>query len=300
MENDEEINAACPKKVDSYDPDTIEGIESIAIPEYQQLNGITSPVNNIEYILQRKATEHKRNGRMDLAIACLRKSNEIFPYSNFLWSKKDYLRLVRFLKEAGKFEEARVEQAKIDKLFEKDLTALVFEKVMRDCKSLRTDLADTGDNSRVCGECAKYTRRVFSISGKDKRFPALPKYFGLSMPEHAYCYISIYPFLLNRSEPNWKYKGDLVEWCNRPFTDERTPQQKAYYKKYVLEVEQEIIDRDNYDLLLEELPEIAPKSFGGYRRMKNLHSSNYHKLANAAFKKGINLGKLPDISAYCF
>ncbi len=288
------------KKVETYDLDTLEGIESIAIPEYQQLNGIMSPINNIEYVLQRKATDHKRNGRIDLAIACLRKSNEIFPYSNFLWSKKDYFRLVRFLKEAGKFEEARTEQAKIDKLFEKDLTALVFEKVMGDCKSLRTDLTDIGDNSRVCGECAKYTRRIFSISGKDKRFPALPKYFGLSMPEHAYCYISIYPFLLNRSEPTWGYKGDLIKWSNRPFADERTPQQKAYYKNYVLEIEQEIIDRDNYDLLLEKLPEIAPKSFGGYRRMKNLHSSNYQKLADAAFKEGINLDASPDISVYRF
>ena len=77
-----------------YDIDSIEGIQNIPIPKYKPLQGMGSPVNNIEYILQRKATEHKKNGRMDLSIACLRKANEIFPHSNFAWSEKDYMRLV--------------------------------------------------------------------------------------------------------------------------------------------------------------------------------------------------------------
>ena len=79
---------------EQYDLDTIDGIASILIPKYSQIKGMASPINNIEYILQRKATEHKRNGQMDLAIACLRKANEIFPYSNFMWPESDYLRLV--------------------------------------------------------------------------------------------------------------------------------------------------------------------------------------------------------------
>ena len=77
-----------------YDFETLEGIQNIPIPKYKPLQGMGSATNNIEYILQRKATEHKKNGKMDLAIACLRKANEIFPHSNFAWSEKDYMRLV--------------------------------------------------------------------------------------------------------------------------------------------------------------------------------------------------------------
>ena len=81
-----------------YDLDTLQEIERIPIPNYKPLQGMGNPSNSIEYILQKKATEHKKNGRMDLAIACLKKANEIFPHSNFSWAEKDYMRLVEYLK----------------------------------------------------------------------------------------------------------------------------------------------------------------------------------------------------------
>ena len=48
-----------------YDMDTLQGIEKIPIPNYKPLQVMGNPSNNIEYILQKKATEHKKNGRMD-------------------------------------------------------------------------------------------------------------------------------------------------------------------------------------------------------------------------------------------
>lgn len=60
------------KDTRQYDLDTVEGILSIDIPKYETNNGIAFPDKNIEYILQKKATEYKRSGRMDLAIACLK------------------------------------------------------------------------------------------------------------------------------------------------------------------------------------------------------------------------------------
>lgn len=87
-----------------YDLDTLEGIQVIAIPPGKQFSAPLT--KSIEYILQRKATEHKRNGRMDLAIACLRKSNELLPHSNFTWPASDYLRLVKYLMLDGQLGEA--------------------------------------------------------------------------------------------------------------------------------------------------------------------------------------------------
>lgn len=49
-------------KKDSFNMDTLEGIEKIKISKYPPIKGLESPIKNIEYILQRKATEHKKNG----------------------------------------------------------------------------------------------------------------------------------------------------------------------------------------------------------------------------------------------
>ena len=285
-----------------YDLDSLEGIESIETPNYQPLKETQSPVDNIEYILQRKATEHKRNGRMGLAIACLRKSNEIFPYSNFLWSSKDYMRLVEFLKQDKKFDEAREEEQRINELFQSiNLTDAVFVKTIENCNALNTDLVEKTDtNYCVCGECAKFANRIFSVTGKNKLFPVLPAYFNLNLKEHEYCFNSFYPFIYGISMPTWNYVGDLKDWNNRPFIDERTPDQKAYFEKRVSDSKQEIIDRENYGLLREKLSDIAPKSFGGFRRMKNSQSDNFRSLYKEALNIGVDLSMLPDLSIYKF
>jgi tetratricopeptide (TPR) repeat protein len=284
-----------------YELDSIDGINAIPIPEYSKFSGVPSPLNNIEYILQRKATDHKKNGRMDLAIACLRKANEIFPHSNFMWTIKDYMRLVKYLKQDGQFDKARVEEKRINDYFnQNDITVNVYQKILLDCQSLGTDLVITSDIARTCGECAKYSKRVLNISGRDKRFPVLPKYFGANLQEHSYCFISFYPFLLDYSEPNWNYRGTLINWSNRPFIDDRTKEQKEDFKKWVTENTQEIIDRKNYDFMREHIPEISPKSFGGFRRMKNIRSKNFMKLVEICKRQNIDLDEKPDLSMYYF
>lgn len=217
-----------------YDLYSVEEIESIAIPNYLNLKtkGLSAfPTNNIEYILQKKAAEHKLNGDMDLAIACLRKANEIYPYSNFSWTKIDYLRLVRYLKDAGKLDEAKTEKEKINKLFRKKLHDPYMRKIITNCRKLKTDLVQTSDNSCVCGDCAKYTKRIFSLYGKDKRFPKLPDYIWLDIPGHEHCVITLSPFIYGVSDPTWEYSGDLMTWSNRPLIDERSAQQKTYFEK---------------------------------------------------------------------
>ena len=46
----------------------------------------------------------------------------------------------------------------------------------------------------------------------------------------------------------------------------------------IREKEEVAKDKEFYDLIFEKFPEIAPKSFGGYRRMKASNSDNYKKL----------------------
>lgn len=163
----------------TYDLSTIEGINSIPIPKYPTFGGVASPTENIEYILQRKATEYKKKGQMNLAIACLRKSNELMPYSNFSYQAKDYLRLVKYIRLTGDNEAADREEERI-RLEHPELFDFRIRNKMRVLESInkapkyKCDLIFVTSNS-TCPICKKYNRKTYSISGKSKGYPVFPK-----------------------------------------------------------------------------------------------------------------------------
>jgi tetratricopeptide (TPR) repeat protein len=289
-----------------YNLNSLKGIEAIPIPDYSKFSGVTSPVNNIEYILQRKATEHKKNGRMDLAIACLKKANEIFPHSNFAWSLKDFLRLVEYLKQAGQFEEAEKEEMAIRSQFQIDSPLnqswMIYKHSSESLqRSFTDDLLITCDPDCACSKCSKYTRRILSEHGHNKRYPKFPEFLKLNLPEHEFCIMFYYPFFEDFSIPGWpNFQGNARKYSNRPFRDERNDHQKKYFKERVVSTLQERIDRKNYDVLRKDFSEIAPKSFGGFRRMKNMQSKNYLKLVKICKEQVVDLDEKPDLSIYQF
>lgn len=64
------------------------------------------------------------------------------------------------------------------------------------------------------------------------------------------------------------------------------------YKEYRAERDaehQKVRFRADYDWLWEFLPDLCPKSFSGYMRMKNLNSKNYQKIIAEAKKLGRNI-----------
>ncbi len=183
-----------------HDLNTVEGILSIPVPQRKQTTEPFSVVSTPEQILQKKATTYKKENKMDLAIACLKKSNEFMKVSWYSYVIKDFMRLVDFLYMNAQFEEARLEKQKIY------------------------------------------------------------DYFG-------YNEIEMYTDLMNRG-------------CY----DEA--EKKAYYNRIIKPLKEELSDKEDYYWLLEFLPEIAPKSFSGYRRMKNAQSANYLKLVESAKEKG--------------
>ena len=168
-------------KKEAYDFDTLSGIEKITPPKYSPLKGLESPVNNIEYILQRKATEHKKNGRMDLAIACLKKSNEIMPYSNFSYSQEDYMRYIKYLRMDGQNALANSEESKLriehPELFDKRIgNKTRIHQAITKAQKFHSDLLTIQTNSK-CPICKKYNKKIYSISGASKKYPRLPEEF---------------------------------------------------------------------------------------------------------------------------
>lgn len=157
---------------------------------------------------------------------------------------------------------------------------------IRMAKKAGADLLEMSEHPCTCGECAKYQGRVFSISGKSKKFPKLPEHFIKIGGVHEGCRHDFYPYFEDMPPA---YHKDIVKYSNRPFVDNRTKAQKEMYEKEMRKIEDEEKDRENFNWCYENLEDLCPKSFSGYRRMKNSNSANFQKLCAAAAEKGRNI-----------
>ena len=80
----------------------------------------------------------------------------------------------------------------------------------------------------------------------------------------------------------------LQKFCAEMGTESMEDYQKRIIDPYIEEAK----CREQYYWLLENMPDVAPKSFGGYRRMKNINSANYQKLVEKVELKGKNINEL--------
>lgn len=267
-------------KASSYKMDTLEDIESIPVPT-KKFEYSCDFTESIEYVLQRKATQYKKEGKMDLAIACLRKSNDIMPFAPMTYTPKDYERLEKYLKLAGKFDEAKRAQLNIS-----NTIATQESDIKNKClqMSMLSDMIEVLRETRVCSECAKYHGRIYAKSGK-KGFPDMRLFMDYYNTKKCGCNLSFYPYWYDDSSILC-IKNDLLNYSNRPFEDDRTNEEKKKYNDYIEKIKSDTKDRNDYDWLCENLPDKAPKSYGGYRNMKNKNSENYQKLVLIAKENG--------------
>lgn len=289
----------------AYDLTDIESIKSIAIPNYNlyrpnKIGEELGVTGFLEYVLRMKSGQLWNEEKYELSIAVLGKATELMKHSNMGWPAKDFFGIVNELNNLGCFEKAKQWTNWILKNVPGAKAALSpsaddkisyhakehFKKTIESCKDLATDLVETGDVNGCCPICAMYRNRVFSLSGKDKRFPKFPEDF------HFGCGLSAYPYKEGVMEPAFRCKN-VVQYSNRPFVDDRTDEEK---KNYVERMEQ--ISKDSpavrgpnlakiiYLRLKNQLPDIAPKSFSGFQRMRNANSKNYQALVSKAEAAG--------------
>ena len=288
-----------------YDLNTVEGIEAIPVKsfKYDPHDGVKYAYYDIEYVLQRKATEHKKNGRMDLAIACLRKSNQIMPLASMAYTEKDYLRLVKYLRLDKQFEEAdRVEKELLgenSQITAEAVSTRANTNMIKAAQNSGSDLVSVVCNCYHCAMCSAYGNRVYSVNGKDKRFPKMPDYVKNNQN---HCQMSIYPFMYGLNYIHNPYTNetigdkDVITYSNRPFEDSR-PQKWVEGYEHLQEIRQkkEIDDlnsnqaRIEYEQIVVKLPNDAPKSQGGYLHMKKSNSDNFKKLKEKAVSVGIEI-----------
>ena len=188
-----------------YDMNSLEGIRAIPVPAKNYSTG--NPTEDcIYYILQKKATEHKKNNRLDLAIECLRKSNELSDYEDRpLLTETQYKRLLKFLEKAGRSDEIPLEEEKMKKLHPDFFGLPAPNKNLEECKKNILSWESKHDcvlvsTKSTCKFCSKFNGKIFSIWGKSKEFSILPSDIQRSRCPECDCVIgySVYfPDILN-------------------------------------------------------------------------------------------------------
>lgn len=185
--------------------DSLEGINAIPVPARNYNTG--DPKKDcIYYVLQRKATEHKKNKRMDLAIACLKKSNELSDYEKHPpLTSKEYLRLIKYIELTGDFELAQSELAYIysrhPEFLDRRVANLIrIKEMLAKNKRWKNDLVILSTNSS-CPTCKKYDKEIYSISGKNKKYKKLPLEITKSGGFCPNCYISLNSYFEDVATP---------------------------------------------------------------------------------------------------
>ena len=87
------------------------------------------------------------------------------------------------------------------------------------------------DGSSCCPICSMYKFRIFSVSGKDKRFPplsSLPDTLHDGKCDVCNCYYSLSSWLEGINSPDIK---TAIQKSNAPLVDKRTAEQKRYFEE---------------------------------------------------------------------
>lgn len=266
-------------------------IRNIAIPQFKNTIPDCGVTVMLDYVLRMKAGHLRTMGLNELSIVCLEKAYQLMEKSPILWSENDYMRLVSWLLEDGQFDKAEKEKAKIKSYFNTHFYSNANKnKVISNSHSLNTDLVEMSYHNACCSECAKYRGRIFSISGKNEQFPKLPDIILSSGRFHEGCCCTFYPFIYGISIPMYCKRGEEIEFSNRAFIDDRTEKERVDHEEYMKMIEndkQREIDRVEYYRIVYQIKDLAPKSFGAYRRMKNMNSKTFQMIKDEAEKNGI-------------
>lgn len=321
--SEQSIKSVC-GRIDLSSP---EGVE--AIPENADVYHCSFYGEDIKMstYLRRIGNDFEKGNNPAMAIACLKKSNEIRMTCREGHNKDEYYSLVRMLARLGFVAEAQKAKTDIDTYFsacgsDNDFyrsSEILIKETLHSANYHHTDLVIMDVMGAACPKCAKYQGRVFSLYGRDTRFPRVPPEFWVYGRIHPGCSHTFWPFIYGVSGDdlsytlqiqkvsNPMYTRNIIAYSNRPMVDDRPPadiaaalqfmqkaQEEAEHRQYLwdhmIEVEAERgKSKRDYEWLQQNLPDLCPKSYSGYMRMKTQNTRNFQRLQAAAKALGKEL-----------
>lgn len=299
-----------------YDLTSVKSIHSIKIPSYtHSIDGGIGTTGFLEYVLRMQSGKYWNARNFNLSIACLEKATELMKYSTMGWPPKDFFRIVNELNDLGRLKKAKQWEKWIEHNIPGASSALIHvtttvelreplskeerKSLLDECKYMETDLVEVGNSGVCCEVCAKYRNRIYTLTGKDLRFPRFPKDF------HKSCGLSAYPYIWGVSEPTFKCDNPIL-YSNRPFIDDRTEEDIEHRSNWLatLNRQPEVVRKPNLDRiiyyrLLQLFPADSTKSFSGFSRMKKTNSKNYQALVKKVEADGFVFPKtLEDVESW--
>lgn len=141
---------------------------------------------------------------------------------------------------------------------------------------LNYDLVKISSHNTTCPICAPLQGRVYSISGKDPRFPPLTiAHSGGYANIHVNCRHVVLPFIEELADD----LEEMVKYSNRPFDiDSKSKASIDRYNKVQKQKRQMRADRHQWQRYKLVLPNDTPKTFSGFRRMKKANSERWQEL----------------------
>ncbi len=150
------------------------------------------------------------------------------------------------------------------------------QAVLDQMQALGYDLVKMSSHATSCAVCIPYENRVYSISGKDKRFPPLTDAFDPPYANiHPNCAHVIFPYI----EALDKNAEQTIQDSNRPY--ELDPDMQARvnrYKEQQTEKRKRRQDRLQWERYRTTLPDATPKTLSGFRRSKSSKSDRWLEL----------------------
>lgn len=279
-----------------YDLTDANSIHSIPVPDYLEVND--HPVSSdmgvtgyLDYVLRMHSGCLWNNGEYNLSISCLRQACLLMLYSPIAWQRKDYYRIVNSFISLGRFKKANEWKQWIEKNVpsSEDFLHDAFQRILDSCRELDTDLIEVDCNGPCCSVCARYRNRIYSLSGRDRRFPHFPKDF------HFGCVLNEHPFIDGVMDPSFDCRN-YVRHSNRPFVDDRTAEEKRAYADWQERLSSERdrehaadLNRIAFYWLKAAFPYDAPRSLSAFSKMRNTNSQKYQALAQKVEAAGYQI-----------
>lgn len=294
-----------------YDLESKYDLENIPVPFFEENDLMKGDgiAGSLEYVLKMKAWKLREKGMVEESDTLYKRIHLFMGASDHGYQEKDYLYYSRILLRELRFKESETEENKIKKYlnsltfcnnrfgFCDDIQENLMAMTLESCKRLGTDLVVMSAHCSCCEECNKLQGRVYSISGKNKIFPKLPSKILKTGKVHDGCRhsFSAYVFWGDGEDTINDKMGKSVDAINaslRPYIDDRTEEEKKNYINYIQQKRKDSTkgrDEKEYYRIVSILPDIAPKSFSAYRRMKNAKTKNFMKLYDLAKENGIEI-----------
>jgi hypothetical protein len=150
------------------------------------------------------------------------------------------------------------------------------QATLNETQAVGSDLVRMSEHNTSCSICLPLQGRVYSISGKDKRFPELSvAYSGDYANIHPRCRHRLTPWIEALKDPDEiasdveksSRSFDVGEWD--PVAQERAQRSLAAYNAGQAKKRELYQDRQQYERYRTRLgPDSVPKTFSGFRSMK--------------------------------